>query len=83
MEENNAKLFLNNLYGEMASKSNTDNSFKYVYMKQDNTVGFIEVKVNDKKAGYFSVGSAITSNVRNYNGFIYADTDIIYCDHTK
>ena len=64
MEENNgtkrtlAKLFLNTLYGKM--ESNTDNSFKYAYMKQDNTVGFIKVNVNDNKAGYFSVGSSIT-----------------------
>lgn len=87
-----AKLFLNNLYGKMAS--NTDSSFKYAYMKSDNTVGFMEVTANDKKAGYIAVGSAITSYARNFTiraaqknyhgvdkpGFIYADTDSIHCD---
>jgi hypothetical protein len=87
-----AKLFLNNLYGKMAS--NTDSSFKYAYMKQDSTVGFMEVVANDKKAGYIAVGSAITSYARNFTiraaqknyhgvdnpGFIYADTDSIHCD---
>lgn len=87
-----AKLFLNNLYGKMAS--NTDSSFKLAYMKEDGTVGFMEVIENNKKAGYIPVGSAITSYARNFTiraaqknyhgvnerGFIYADTDSIHCD---
>lgn len=87
-----AKLFLNNLYGKMAS--NTDSSFKLAYMKEDGSVGFMEVIEYNKKAGYIAVGSAITSYARNFTiraaqqnyygadkrGFIYADTDSIHCD---
>ena len=87
-----AKLFLNNLYGKMASS--TDSSFKYAFMKDDNSVGFHPICENNKKAGYIPVGSAITSYARNFTirtaqknyygvdkaGFIYADTDSIHCD---
>ena len=87
-----AKLFLNNLYGKMASS--TDSSFKVAYLKDDNSVGFYPVIENDKKPGYIPVGSAITSYARNFTiraaqsnyygvnkrGFIYADTDSIHCD---
>lgn len=87
-----AKLFLNNLYGKMAS--NTDSSFKLAYVKEDKTVGYMPVTENDKTPGYIPVGSAITSYARNFTiraaqknyhgkeepGFIYADTDSIHCD---
>ena len=87
-----AKLFLNNLYGKMAS--NTDSSFKYAYVRDDKSIGFVSIKENSKKPGYIPVGSAITSYARcftitaaqaNYHGidkpgFIYADTDSIHCD---
>ena len=88
-----AKLFLNNLYGKMAS--NTDSSFKVPYMKEDEPViGFKSVVEKGKKPGYIPVGSAITSYARNFTikaaqanyhgvdkpGFIYADTDSIHCD---
>lgn len=87
-----AKLFLNNLYGKMAS--NTNSSFKFAVVKEDNTIGFINVTANDKKAGYIPVGAAITSYARNFTiraaqanyhgadkgGFCYADTDSIHCD---
>lgn len=87
-----AKLFLNNLYGKMASS--TDSSFKYALIKDDGTIGFIPVVAHNKKAGYIAVGSAITSYARNFTiraaqlnyhgkgkrGFIYADTDSIHCD---
>lgn len=87
-----AKLFLNNLYGKMAS--NTDSSFKVAYVKEDKTVGFNYVPEKDKTPGYIPVGSAITSYARNFTiraaqknyhgvdkpGFIYADTDSIHCD---
>lgn len=87
-----AKLFLNNLYGKMASS--TDSSFKIAYEKEDNTLGFYSVQENEKKPGYIPVGSAIVSYARcftiraaqqNYygnteRGFIYADTDSIHCD---
>ena len=87
-----AKLFLNNLYGKMAS--NTDSSFKLAYVKEDKSIGFLPVKESNKKPGYIPVGSAITSYARNFTiraaqknyhgvnerGFIYADTDSIHCD---
>lgn len=87
-----AKLFLNNLYGKMASS--TDSSFKVAYIKDDNVIGFLSVAENNKSAGYIAVGSAITSYARNFTirtaqknyygkdkrGFIYADTDSIHCD---
>ena len=87
-----AKLFLNNLYGKMASSKNS--SFKYAYIRDDNSVGFVQVPEFDKKPGYIPVGSAITSYARNFTiraaqknyhgidkpGFIYADTDSIHCD---
>ena len=87
-----AKLFLNNLYGKMASSMNS--SFKVAFDKGDGVVGFYEVDENDKKPGYIPVGSAITSYARNFTiraaqknyhgpdkpGFIYADTDSIHCD---
>ena len=87
-----AKLFLNNLYGKMASS--TDSSFKVAFMKPDESVGFDYVEQHEKAAGYIAVGSAITSYARNFTiraaqknyhgidkpGFIYADTDSIHCD---
>lgn len=87
-----AKLFLNNLYGKMAS--NTDSSFKLAYVKEDKTIGFVPINASDKEAGYIPIGSAITSYARNFTiraaqknyhgvdkrGFIYADTDSIHCD---
>lgn len=87
-----AKLFLNNLYGKMASSM--DSSFKIAYVKGDKSLGFLPVEAHNKKAGYIPVGSAITSYARNFTiraaqlnyygkdkpGFIYADTDSIHCD---
>lgn len=87
-----AKLFLNNLYGKMASS--TDSSFKVAYIKEDYSIGFMACIENSKKPGYIPVGSAITSYARNFtiraaqknyygknkSGFIYADTDSIHCD---
>lgn len=87
-----AKLFLNNLYGKMASSE--DSSFKVAIIKENKALGFISVPANDKQAGFIAVGSAITSYARNFTiraaqknyhgknnrGFIYADTDSIHCD---
>lgn len=86
-----AKLFLNNLYGKMATSTNS--SFYVGKIGKDNSVNF-EIQVeHNKKAGYIPIGSAITSYAReftirtaqkNYHGadrgFIYADTDSIHCD---
>jgi hypothetical protein len=87
-----AKLFLNNLYGKMASSTNS--SFKIAYLKEDQSLGYYTVVQYNKKAGYIPIGSAITSYARNFTikaaqenfygsdkpGFIYADTDSIHCD---
>lgn len=87
-----AKLFLNNLYGKMASS--TDSSFKIAHLDDDGVLKFMTINESHKKAGYIAVGSAITSYARNFTirhaqknfygadkrGFIYADTDSIHCD---
>lgn len=87
-----AKLFLNNLYGKLATGTNS--SYKIPYLKEDGSNGYITVIENNKKAGSIAVASAITSYARDYTiraaqanyygkdkaGFIYADTDSIHCD---
>lgn len=87
-----AKLFLNNLYGKMASSKNS--SFKVAVVRDDGSLGFLNAFEDDKKPGYIPIGSAITSYARNFTirtaqknfhgvderGFIYADTDSIHCD---
>lgn len=87
-----AKLFLNNLYGKMASSK--DSSYKIAYVKPDGVIGLETVEEHNKIPGYIPVGSAITSYARNFTiraaqknyhgkdkpGFIYADTDSIHCD---
>ena len=86
-----AKLFLNNLYGKLASSP--DSSFKYAIDKNGN-ISFVTIRAYDKTPGYIPIGSAITSYARNFTiraaqknyhgtterGFIYADTDSIHCD---
>ena len=87
-----AKLYLNNLYGKLASSTNS--SFKIAVLKDDGALTFQTVERNDKEPGYIACGSAITSYARNFTiraaqknyhgadqpGFIYADTDSIHCD---
>lgn len=88
-----AKLFLNNLYGKLASS--TDSSFKYAWLDEETEqIKMGTIEAHDKQAGYIPIGSAITSYARNFTirtaqknyygvdkaGFIYADTDSIHCD---
>lgn len=87
-----AKLFLNNLYGKMATS--TDSSFRYAEVGDDLVLKYIQIIEHDKDPGYIPIGSAITSYARNFTirtaqanfygknkpGFIYADTDSIHCD---
>lgn len=86
-----AKLFLNNLYGKMAAS--TDSSYKVCYIGEDGVMKFKFVTANDKTPGYIPIGSAITSYARNFTiraaqenyhpgepGFCYADTDSIHCN---
>lgn len=89
-----AKLFLNNLYGKMATS--TDSSFKWAEKGEDNIVHFRNITEREKEAVYIPVGAAITSYARNFTiraaqknfhgadqpGFIYADTDSIHLDIT-
>ena len=87
-----AKLFMNNLYGKMASSDLS--SYKVCTVTPDNKLVFKTIVGHDKKVGYIPIGSAITSYARNFTirtaqknyhginapGFIYADTDSIHCD---
>lgn len=87
-----AKLFLNNLYGKMASGTNSN--FKVALPDEDGVLKYFIVRANDKTPGYIAVGSAITSYARRFTitaaqrnfygadkpGFVYADTDSIHCD---
>ena len=87
-----AKLFLNNLYGKLATSTNS--SYKRMYVGDDDVVHANTVLEFKKKAVFIACGSAITSYARaftirsaqaNYygkdkRGFIYADTDSIHCD---
>lgn len=85
-----AKLFLNNLYGKLASSVNS--SFKYVVFKGD-IMCFVTIHAKERIPIYIAAGSAITSYSRNFtirhaqanyipggHGFIYADTDSIHGD---
>ncbi|HEY8542405.1 MAG TPA: DNA polymerase [Pseudothermotoga sp.] len=87
-----AKLFLNNLYGKMATSP--DSSYKVARLRDDGVVTFSTVVRRDKETVFIPVGSAITSYAKNFTikaaqmnyygvdkaGFIYADTDSIHCD---
>ena len=87
-----AKLFLNNLYGKMASSPVSN--FKIAYVDENGIINYRTVLARDKTPGYIAIGSAITSYARNFTiraaqknyygkdkrGFIYADTDSIHCD---
>lgn len=91
-QKQEAKLFLVNLYGKIASSTNS--SFKLAYVKEDGAIGYYTIVQYNKQAGYIPVGSAITSYARNFTiraaqknyygehnpGFIYADTDSIHCN---
>lgn len=88
-----AKLFLNNLYGKLATS--TYSSFKYVNdTNTDESLHYSIQLEQDKDPVFIACGSAITSYSRNFTiraaqanyhgandrGFKYADTDSIHCD---
>lgn len=87
-----AKLFLNNLYGKLATSPIS--SFKVAYFNADEALNYTIQTEEDKKPIYIAAGSAITSYSRNFTiraaqanfhgvnqrGFKYADTDSIHCD---
>lgn len=79
-----AKLFLNNLYGKMATTD--DSSYKLAQSTQNGLI-FTCYTEHNKQKGYMPVGACITAYARiftitaankNYNRFIYADTDSIH-----
>jgi hypothetical protein len=85
------KLFLNNLYGKLATSPYS--SFK-VCEVENGVLKFHTVHEKNKKTVFIPAGSAVTSYARNFTiraaqknyygadkrGFIYADTDSIHCD---
>ena len=87
-----AKLFLNNLYGKLATSPIS--SFKYAEEIEDGSLIYHVQAETDKDPVYIPCGSAITSYSRNFTiraaqqnffgvdkaGFKYADTDSIHCD---
>ena len=87
-----AKLFLNNLYGKLATS--TISSFKYAVEGLEGELDYKIVAENNKTPIYIAAGSAVTSYSRNFTiraaqanfhgankrGFKYADTDSIHCD---
>ena len=87
-----AKLFLNNLYGKMATSPIS--SFKYAEVNEDESLHYKVQTETNKEPVYIACGSAITSYSRNFTiraaqmnfhgadkrGFKYADTDSIHCD---
>ena len=87
-----AKLFLNNLYGKLATSPVS--SFKYVADNEDDALHYVVQSEMNKEPVYIPCGSAITSYSRNFTiraaqanfygvdkaGFKYADTDSIHCD---
>lgn len=86
-----AKLYLNNLYGKMATSPRSDMKIAEI---QDDILNFHTIVANNKEPVYIPVGSAVTSYARNFTiraaqknyygtnkkGFIYADTDSIHCN---
>lgn len=81
-----AKLFLNNLYGKLASSM--DSSYKMAYFNEEEAIRFRDVEEYEKETGYIPIGAAITAYARcftiraataNYDDFLYADTDSIHC----
>lgn len=87
-----AKLYLNNLYGKLASNDNS--SFKVAFLDDNGAIKFAPVEAHEKTPGHIASGAAVTAYARwftitaaqkNYHGerspgFCYADTDSIHCD---
>lgn len=84
-----AKLFNNNLYGKLATSPN--NAFKIASLF-NGILTFKTVKGLDKAAVYIAAGAAVTAYARyftithaqkNYDRFIYADTDSLHLAGTE
>lgn len=81
-----AKLFLNNLYGKMATSD--DSTYKVAFLDDEGVVRFEDVEEHEKQTVYIPIGAAITSYARyytisaaqrNFSNFVYADTDSLHC----
>lgn len=80
-----AKLFQNNLYGQMAKSTNS--SFKIV-KEGSPELDFSVIHGNNKKPVNIAIGAAITAKARRYqietiqaniSRFCYSDTDSLHC----
>lgn len=80
-----AKLFLNNCYGKLASSD--DSSYQEPFLDEDGILRFIFHEEHNKQTISIAQGSAITSYARyftithaqqNFDAFLYADTDSIH-----
>lgn len=80
-----AKLFLNNLYGKLATSP--DGSHKVPYLDKDGILHWHIVKGKDKKVVHIAMGAFVTAYARkftitaaqaNVDRFCYADTDSIH-----
>jgi len=83
-----AKLFLNNLYGKLASSE--DSSHRIPYLDEDGIVQFETKEELNKKTLHIASGSYVTAYAReftihyaqlNYDRFIYADTDSLHLEN--
>lgn len=86
-ERTESKLFQNNLYGKFSSSR--DSSYLEPYLDE---CGVLQLKVHKEEAktpGYIAIGSMVTSYARrftithaqkNYDIFVYSDTDSIHLD---
>lgn len=82
-----AKLFLNNLYGKLATSD--DSSYRIPYLDEEtDSLKFELIAEHDKPVFSISCGAMVTAYARyftithaqkNYDKFIYADTDSIHC----
>lgn len=87
-ERTEAKLFLNNLYGKLSTSD--DSSYRVPYISEEtNALKFELIFERDKDVFYIPAGSMVTAYARyftithaqkNYDKFIYADTDSIHCE---
>lgn len=80
-----AKLFLNNLYGKFAQSISSRRKIPYIL---DGVVKYKTIEEDDRKPVYMPVGTFVTSYAReftiqaaqeNYDIFAYGDTDSIHC----
>lgn len=82
-----AKLFQNDLYGQMAKSDNS--TFKILSLEQEGKeLKFEEIEAHDKKPVNIAIGACITAKARyhqittiqnNLERFCYSDTDSLHC----